>query len=157
MGNGDIIKPHLLYKNDAKTECWISGAFSKKTFGQVLDGITKVVNDPHGTGYTIHRKDLTLAGKTGTAEIKASKEDISGTELGWFAVLTPNKDEEKPILIVSMVEDVKERGGSGYVTQKDKPVLENGFVKIRNEKCEKNARTVFFWHYLSHGMERRLI
>lgn len=76
-----------------------------------MDGITKVVNDPHGTGYAVHRKDLTLAGKTGTAEIKASKEDASGTELGWFAVLTPNKNEKKPILIVSMVEDVKERGG----------------------------------------------
>lgn len=127
--NGDIIKPYLLYKNDVKTECWISGAFSKKTSRQVLDGITKVVNDPHGTGYAVHRKDLTLAGKTGTAEIKASKEDTSGTELGWFAVLTPNKNEKKPILIVSMVEDVKGRGGSSYVTQKDKPVLEKWFRK----------------------------
>lgn len=125
--NGDIIKPYLLYKNDAKTECWIPDAFSKKTSRQVLDGITKVVNDPHGTGYAVHRKDLTLAGKTGTAEIKASKEDTSGTELGWFAVLTPNRKEKKPILIVSMVEDVKERGGSGYVTQKDKAVLEKWF------------------------------
>lgn len=31
---------------------------------------------------------------------------------------------EPPILIVSMVEDVK-RGGSGYVVGKDKTVLEN--------------------------------
>ncbi len=66
-------------------------------------------------------------GKTGTAEIKASKEDTYGTELGWFAVLTPNKNEKKPILIVSMVEDVKGRGGSGYVIGKDKPVLEKWF------------------------------
>ena len=124
---GDMIKPYLIYKNDAKTEYWISGVFSKKTSKRVLDGITKVVNDPHGTGYSIHRKDLTLAGKTGTAEIKASKEDTSGTELGWFAVLTPNKNEKKPILVVSMVEDVKERGGSGYVIGKDKPVLEKWF------------------------------
>ena len=70
---------------------------------------------------------MTLAGKTGTAEIKASKEDTSGTELGWFAVLTPNKNEKKPILIVSMVEDAKERGGSGYVIGKEKLVLEKWF------------------------------
>ena len=127
--NGDMIKPYLLYKNDVKAEYWIPDAFSKKTSKRVLDGITKVVNDPHGTGYAIHRKDVTLAGKTGTAEIKASQEDTSGTELGWFAVLTPNRNEKKPILIVSMVEDVKERGGSGYVTQKDKPVLEKWFLE----------------------------
>lgn len=125
--NGDMIKPYLLYTNDVKTEYWISGAFSRKTSKRVLDGITKVVNNPHGTGYAIHRKDVTLAGKTGTAEIKASQEDISGTELGWFAVLTPDRNEKKPILIVSMVEDVKERGGSGYVIGKDKPVLEKWF------------------------------
>ena len=29
---------------------------------------------------------VTLAGKTGTAEIKESQEDTEGTELGWFAV-----------------------------------------------------------------------
>ena len=47
----------------------------------------KVVNDSNGTGYAAHRDDILLAGKTGTAEIKTSKDDISGTELGWFAIL----------------------------------------------------------------------
>lgn len=125
--NGNMIKPYLLYTKDVKTEYWIPGAFSKKTSKRVLDGISKVVNNPHGTGYAIHRKDVTLAGKTGTAEIKASQEDTSGTELGWFAVLTPDKNEKNPILIVSMVEDVKGRGGSGYVIGMDKPVLEKWF------------------------------
>ncbi len=124
--DGNIIKPYLLYKNKAEPEYWIPGAFSKKTSKKVLDGIIKVVNNPNGTGYAAHRKDVTLAGKTGTAEIKASKEDTSGTELGWFAVLTPD-NEKKPILIVSMVEDVKGRGGSGYVIGRDKPVLEKWF------------------------------
>jgi len=53
------------------------------------------------------------------------KEDISGTELGWFAIFTAEKTEENPILIISMVEDVKGRGGSGYVVGKDKQVLES--------------------------------
>lgn len=34
---------------------------------------------------------------------------------------------ERPILIISMVEDVKGRGGSGYVVKKDKLVLEEWF------------------------------
>lgn len=51
------------------------------------EGTKKVVNDSNGTGYAAHRDDILLAGKTGTAEIKASKDDTSGTELGWFAIL----------------------------------------------------------------------
>ena len=62
-----------------------------------------------------------------TAEIKESKEDTSGTELGWFAIYTAEKDIECPILIISMVEDVKGRGGSGYVVKKDSLVLEEWF------------------------------
>ncbi len=84
-----------------------------------------MVNDPNGTGYAVHRTDIVLAGKTGTAEIKADKSDTSGTELGWFAVFTPEKTEKKPILLVSMVEDVKGRGGSGYVVAQDGKVLES--------------------------------
>ena len=87
----------------------------------------KVVNDSHGTGYAAHREDIVLAGKTGTAEIKASKEDTSGTELGWFAVFTAEETMDRPILMISMVEDVKERGGSGYVVRKDSLVLDEWF------------------------------
>ena len=44
---------------------------------------------------------------------------------GWFAIFTAERTEENPILIVIMVEDVKGRGGSGYVVGKDKLVLES--------------------------------
>ena len=71
------------------------------------------------------RGDITLAGKTGTAEIKASKGDTSGTELGWFAVYTADGPNRAPILMVSMVEDVKNAGGSGLVVRKAKAVLDS--------------------------------
>lgn len=122
---GNVIKPQLLYSQVMKTEYWIPNAFSVDHTNIVLEGLKKVVNDSHGTGYAAHREDILLAGKTGTAEIKVSKEDTSGTELGWFAIFTSEKTEENPILIVSMVEDVKGRGGSGYVVGKDKQVLES--------------------------------
>ena len=122
---GNVIKPHLLYSQETKSEYWIPNAFSADHTNIVLEGLKKVVNDSHGTGYAAHREDILLAGKTGTAEIKVSKEDTSGTELGWFAIFTAEKTEENPILIISMVEDVKGRGGSGYVVGKDKQVLES--------------------------------
>ncbi len=122
---GNVIKPHLLYSQETKTEYWIPNAFSVNHTNMVLEGLKKVVNDSHGTGYAAHREDILLAGKTGTAEIKVSKEDTSGTELGWFAIFTAERTEENPILFISMVEDVKGRGGSGYVVGKDKQVLES--------------------------------
>ena len=124
---GNVIKPYFVYRPDAEAEYWIPNAFSENTTNLVLEGIKKVINDSHGTGYAAHRDDILLAGKTGTAEIKVSKEDTSGTELGWFAIFTAESTEEHPILIVSMVEDVKGRGGSSYVVGKDKEVLESWF------------------------------
>ena len=126
---GNVIKPYLVYQNEAIAEYWIPGAFSNETASRVLEGTKKVVNDSHGTGYAAHRDDIVLAGKTGTAEIKASKDDTSGTELGWFAVFTAEETVERPILIISMVEDVKGRGGSGYVVKKDSLVLEEWFSR----------------------------
>lgn len=118
---------YLVYKNEISAEYWIPGAFSNETASCVLEGTKKVVNDSNGTGYAAHRDDILLAGKTGTAEIKASKDDTSGTELGWFAIFTAEDMVERPILIISMVEDVKGRGGSGYVVKKDSLVLEEWF------------------------------
>ena len=124
---GNIIKPYLVYQAEATVTFWMPRAFSKETANQVLEGTKKVVNDSHGTGYAAHRDDVVLAGKTGTAEIKASKDDTSGTELGWFAIYSTEETVEHPILIISMVEDVKGRGGSGYIVKKDSAVLEDWF------------------------------
>lgn len=124
---GNIIKPYLVYQNEATVMYWMPGAFSKETANRVLEGTKKVVNDSYGTGYAAHRDDIVLAGKTGTAEIKASKDDTLGTELGWFTIYTTDDTVERPILIISMVEDVKGRGGSGYVVKKDSAVLEEWF------------------------------
>lgn len=124
---GNMIKPYLTYKEDAMPDVWIKEAFTKDVAQTVLEDTKEVINNPHGTGYAAHRTDIILAGKTGTAEIKASKDDTTGTELGWFSVFTTDENMERPIMIVSMVEDVKGRGGSGYVVKKDSQVLEKWF------------------------------
>lgn len=124
---GNMLKPRLLWQQDAEVSFWIPEAFPADAAAQVLEGLKKVVNDSAGTGYRARREDVLLAGKTGTAEIKASQTDTTGTELGWFAVFTPEADTDRPILLLTMVEDVKERGGSGYVVGKSTQVLDAWF------------------------------
>ncbi|MCI9077855.1 MAG: penicillin-binding transpeptidase domain-containing protein [Lachnospiraceae bacterium] len=122
LNKGNVVMPYLLYKKRAEAKYWISGAFGAQVAEKVLNGMFKVVNDPSGTGYAAHMDNILLAGKTGTAEIKLSKEDSHGTELGWFAVFT-TENTKKAVMVVSMAEDVKGRGGSGYVVHKDSQVL----------------------------------
>lgn len=121
---GSAIKPYLLYRDNTEPEEWLPQVFSEEVAEQIKKAMIKVVNTKEGTGFPAHRTDINLAGKTGTAEIKASKEDTSGTELGWFGIFTADQETDKPILLISMVEDVKDRGGSSYVVKKAKLVLD---------------------------------
>lgn len=124
LNDGNVIRPYLTYSETPKSEVWISQAFSSDAASRVKTALEKVVNTPEGTGYGAHREDIALAGKTGTAEIKADQNDTSGTELGWFGVFTEDAAAQKPVLLMSMVEDVKDRGGSGYVVDKSAAVLQ---------------------------------
>ena len=128
INGGDMLKPKLRYEADAASEVWVPQVFSEEIVDQVMEGLYGVVNNSEGTGYGARREDMTLAGKTGTAELKASKEDTSGTEIGWFSVFTTDRNAASPILLVSMVENVKNLGGSGYVVEKDAQVLDEYFT-----------------------------
>ena len=121
VNEGDIFQPYLII--DQKPKPWIKSAFSKGTVNIIKEALIGVISDSNGTGHAIYHNDIELAGKTGTAELKSSQSDTNGTELGWFTVMTINSDT--PILITTMVEDVKERGGSGYVVEHMKKPLGN--------------------------------
>ncbi|MEY8334466.1 penicillin-binding transpeptidase domain-containing protein [Lachnospiraceae bacterium 47-T17] len=125
---GNIVQPYLTVGQKRDNLYWLREVFSRETAEQVLDMMVQVVSDPEGTGQAAYREDIRLAAKTGTAEIKVSQGDKNGTELGWFAIFTADRDEERPILLVSMIEDVKDRGGSGYVVRGDKEVLDAWFA-----------------------------
>ncbi len=125
--DGNVIRPRLVYQSDLTPEVWLSQAFSTEITGRISSALEKVISSPEGTGRRAKRPDLGLAGKTGTAEIKDSKADAGGTELGWFAVYTTDPTLRTPLLLVSMVEDVKNAGGSGLVVGKDKAVLDAYF------------------------------
>ncbi|HGM3507507.1 TPA: penicillin-binding transpeptidase domain-containing protein [Clostridioides difficile] len=42
------------------------------------DDFLQVVESPNGRGHSAKIKGISIAGKTGTAEIKASKDDVTG-------------------------------------------------------------------------------
>lgn len=125
LNNGNMIKPYLEYKDSPKAEILKKQVFSKEAVNNITSDLIQVVENKNGTAHSAMIKGMTIAGKTGTAEIKASKEDTTGTELGWFVAFTPNKDGNKQYLALSMVEDVKNRGGSHYVVPIIKSIFEN--------------------------------
>lgn len=98
---------------------WRRRVFSPHACELINEALIRAVESGSGTGHAARVRGLTIAGKTGTAEIKESKDDLTGTELGWFAAYTPETPEEESLLLVTMVEDVKDRGGSGYVTERN--------------------------------------
>jgi len=119
VNNGSIYRPHLVEQGE---QMWIQRVFSDKTVKTIKEDLINVIADENGTGHAIYRDNVILAGKTGTAEIKQSQSDTTGTELGWFTVMTT--DSKQPLLITTMVEDVKDRGGSGYVVEHTKTPLD---------------------------------
>ena len=119
VNEGSIYQPHIV---QGKTKTWIKNIFSKETSQTIKEDLINVIADEKGTGHAIYHDSIALAGKTGTAEIKQSQSDTTGTELGWFTVMTT--DSKQPLLITTMVEDVKDRGGSGYVVEHTKTPLD---------------------------------
>ena len=119
VNNGSIYQPHIV---QGQTKTWIKNVFSKETTKTIKEDLINAIADKNGTGHAIYHDNVVLAGKTGTAEIKQSQSDTTGTELGWFTVMTT--DEKQPILMTTVVEDVKNRGGSGYVVEHTKAPLD---------------------------------
>ena len=119
VNNGSIYQPHIV---QGQTKTWIKNVFSKETTKIIKEDLINAIADENGTGHAIYHDNVILAGKTGTAEIKQSQSDTTGTELGWFTVMTI--DEKQPILMTTVVEDVKNRGGSGYVVEHTKAPLD---------------------------------
>ena len=68
---------------------------------------------------------VTIAGKTGTAELKNSSTDTQSGTLGWFDCFTVNYSNGNDMLIIGMVENTQNNssGGSHYVIKKIKSLF----------------------------------
>ena len=67
--------------------------------------------------------NLKIAGKTGTAETKSTKEEIDAKEVGWFNMFVTDENSDKQYVVISMVENVENKGGSQYVINKVKRIF----------------------------------
>ena len=106
--NGNAVTPYILQKegNDQNTVNSVN-LIKPLTANKIKNDLKKVIDE--GTGKLAKIDGKNLYGKTGTAEIKMTKDDKSGEEIGWFNVFDDNK-----LLIVNMVENAKKLNGSKF-------------------------------------------
>jgi len=130
VNNGDILRPVVDRKNlGEKPQVWKEKAFSPDIAGILLKDLSQVVQNPNGTGFK-PTVALPMAGKTGTAELKKSRDDASAEENGWFVAF--NTDNPR-LLIGMMIEDVKNKGGSHYVVPRVKQAMVDYLFRIAKD------------------------
>ncbi|XOI98227.1 penicillin-binding transpeptidase domain-containing protein [Paenibacillus polymyxa] len=117
INEGKLVNPVLIEgKESTNPEVIIT----PEAANTVKDALGEVVSRQGGTAHTLNSIPGGLAGKTGTAELKAKKGE-KGQENGFFVVF----DTDSPTFLLSaVIEEVNGRGGSHYVVDKLKPFLE---------------------------------
>lgn len=118
---GNMMQPRLVISENPEAKVWKEGLISQNNLPILIDAFTASVNDAGATlpdgAVPGHR----VAGKSGTAEIKASQDDANGTENGWFVSTDPDSSK---ISISMIIENVKDRGGSYVTIPKVRNVME---------------------------------
>lgn len=122
LGNeGKIMTPRLVISEN-KEEKVYSEAIQKKYLKELQKDFAGVINDSNGSGYLCKIEGVNLAGKTGTAEIKSTKEDETGNENSWFVAV----DMDNSKLAISMVmENMKYKSTSKYLVPKVKNIMKS--------------------------------
>lgn len=119
---GNMIKPYLEYTENKNPSYLVENAFSKEAAEEIKNDLIQVVENPEGTAKDMRINGITIAGKTGTAELKTSKGEKADT-IGWFDCFTTSSDN--PYLVIGMVEKANNNGGSHYLI----PMIKKIFTK----------------------------
>ncbi|TGB01204.1 penicillin-binding transpeptidase domain-containing protein [Halobacillus salinus] len=115
---GTLLKPTLL-ADEETSQAWHEQVISAETADFITKQLQAVVKDPEGTAHE-PVEGLSLAGKTGTAQVQGDGEELQ--ENGWFIGWdTSNKD-----LLVSMMFENTEGGSHDVV-----PKVKNVFKKLQ--------------------------
>lgn len=125
INEGNILSPIIEMKDRTDSpKVWKEKAFSKEIADTITNDLIQVVE--RGTGKDGRIQGVAVAGKTGTAEVDKTQQNVQGKENGWFAAY--NTSDPK-LAVVMMIEDVGEKGGSGYVVPKVRNVMKSYFNK----------------------------
>ena len=111
LTDGLIWQPTLLLEEEDHV-VWKETSMTAEQATVLQEGMRAVVVD--GFAQAVNLPTIPVAGKTGTAELKASL-DAEGQENGFF-VSYPTDTED--FILAMMIEDVEDNGGSGYVAEK---------------------------------------
>ena len=119
---GSMVKPYIEYSN-GETEIYKENVFTQEAAETVKNDLIQVVET--GSANDMKINGLTIAGKTGTAELKTSNEDTESGTLGWFNCFTIGRSQGD-LLMVGMVENTQNNssGGSHYIISKMKAILQ---------------------------------
>lgn len=120
LNDGNVLKPVLL-KTEAEKgkQIWKERAANPESASYINDLLVQVVHHPDGTGSGAKIAGTQIAGKTGTAELKKSK-DENAEENGLFIAYDAKQQD---LLVAMLIENVKDRGGSKYVVTKVKQIF----------------------------------
>lgn len=117
--DGNMIKPYLEITKDNEVKYLVERAFTKESANIIKEALIQVVEQ--GTAKDMKISGRTIAGKTGTAELKGSK-DAEADVLGWFDCFTTDENNNQ-LLIISMIENGRALGGSHYLISKIKSLF----------------------------------
>ncbi len=107
VNDGKLMKPRLYL--DTETEVWHDSFITAEQAKILQTDLRKVVTS--GTGKAANTPKLELAGKTGTAELKSTKEE-KGIENGLFVAY--DQKNSKAVMAL-LIEDVQNNGGGKNV------------------------------------------
>ena len=119
--NGNIMTPRLVLSDNSTASIWKEYAIKPENLQTLIEDFSAMVNDEDGHAYEMKIDGYNIAAKTGTAEIKSSQDDTNGTENGWFVAVDTTSSK---LAIATIIEDVKDRGGSSIPIPMVKNIME---------------------------------
>jgi penicillin-binding protein 2 len=147
LASGVRYRPRLVQRMEAPDGSFLRSfepeeqgklAVRETALAQIRQALTDVVNDPHGTGKKAALDGISVAGKTGTAQVVAlGKERIPSAQLpwaqrdhAWFVAYAPT---EKPEIAIATLVEHAEGGGGAVAAPITRQVLE-AYFRLREER-----------------------
>ncbi|SFN28231.1 penicillin-binding transpeptidase domain-containing protein [Proteiniclasticum ruminis] len=113
IADGGLLKELMIVNEERRPK--ETTVITEATADTVRSYMRDVIVQPEGSGHQANLPGRVLSGKTGTAEVGSGDTYLT---LGWFSVI--EESESSPYITTMMVEDMKDRGLSGYVVEKVK-------------------------------------